>query len=150
MAEKEKVKKRIAGPEYWKLMGLMKELQKLQVKLNEWAEEKAEEMQLYPDQINWNTGSIFDPLTVIVNGKIVEGKVISRLERKAFNEHKKKVVALKKKDDEIGTFREGLAKKLNIWPDMIDFKTGVISGDYEEVAMDKKPDGKEEEKKDTE
>lgn len=139
MADKneEKKKKRIKGKAFWKLKDFEKKIRDFQEELSEWEINKAEELELYPDQINWNTGAIFDPNAEIKNNQVLNGLVIGRLEHKTLREHKNIIDKVKLIDKEMIEFRDKLANKLEVWPDMIDLKTGVIENDvYESIDPD--------------
>jgi len=144
MAKEEKAKKRIGGRNYWRIRKLVDEIKEIGKEIDKWQEAEAEKLELYPDQINWGVGSIFDPMVEIVDGQVINAKVIGRLERDLFNAAAEKREALKAKDAELGELRDELAKKLGIWPDMINVNTGVIEGDYEEVDPDDQPEEKTE------
>ena len=98
--KKEKKKRRIKGDAFWKLKGFEKKIRKIQEELSEWESKKAEEMKLYPDQINWATGAVFDPLVEIREGQVKNAQVISRLPFDAINEHKEKMKKVKELDNE--------------------------------------------------
>lgn len=137
--KKEKVekKRRIKGDAFWKLKGFEKKIRNWQEELSEWEEKKCEELGLYPDQINWVTGVILDPKSEVKDGKVVNGCIIDRLPHEVLREHKAKASDLKKIDKEMVDFRDKLCKQLNVWPDMIDLQSGIISDDdYEGVDLD--------------
>lgn len=139
MAEKEKKKRkrRIKGDAFWKLKSFAKKSKEAQKEVSEWEAGKAEELELYIDQINWITGAIFDPMLEIKEGKVVTGKVIGRLSYDVIKEHKERMVKVESIEKEIIEFRDQLSEKLNVWPDMINLRTGIISNDdYEGIDPD--------------
>ena len=127
MAEKKKKQRRIKGEHYWTLQNMLKELKKLNKELTEWQQEQAAELEVYPDQINWAIGAIYDPLTEIEDGRVVRGKIISRIPYELLQESKEKTKAIEEQDAAIVEYREEIANKLDTWPNMIDFKTGEIN-----------------------
>jgi len=135
MADKKdkKKQKRIKGKAYWKLNGFMNEIKQKQKDLAKWQLEKAEEQDLYPDQIAWGSGAIYDPLAEIVEGKVINGKTIKRLPREIFKEYLDKIKEIDDVDVEVTKYREELAEKLGIWPDMIAYATGKITGEYDGI-----------------
>jgi len=147
----EKKKRRIRGDAFWKLKSFEKKIRKWQEELSEWEEKKCEELGLYPDQINWVTGVIVDPKAEIKDGVVVNGHIIDRLPHEVLREHKAKANDLKKIDKEMVDFRDKLCKQLNVWPDMIDLQSGVISDDdYEGVDPDEEPESEPEDEKEQE
>jgi len=136
--EEGKKKRRIRGDAFWKLRGFQKKVDKFQEELAEWEMEKLEELKLYPDQINWITGAIVDANAIIEEGRVISGQIVGRLPHEVIKAHKKEIEKLKEIDKELITFLDDLSNKLNIWPDMIDLKTGVIKdeGEYESVNPD--------------
>jgi len=129
--KKEKVekKRRIKGDAFWKLKGFENKIKDLQEEITEWELKKAEELKLYPDQINWATGAIFDVHTEVENGRVVHGKAIDRLSFEVLNEHKSILDKAKQIDKDMDAFKNKLARQMKIWPDMIDMKTGIIADD---------------------
>lgn len=142
--EEKKKKRRIKGDAFWKLKGFEKRVKKFQENLDEWRNEKAEELELYPDLINWATGAIFNDGADIVEGKVMNAKVVGRLDYSVLKEYRKQLEEIKKIDNDMSEFRDSLAKHLDIWPDMIDLKTGVIKDEDDYDGFD--PDSDEEEK----
>lgn len=144
MAEKkEKVekKRRIKGDAFWKLKGFQKRIKNLQEELTEWELKKAEELELYPDQINWMSGAIYKDGAEIQNGRVVNAEIISRLPYDVLNEHRAIVNKSKSIDKDMTEFQEKIARQLKVWPDMIDLKTGIIAdNDYEGFDPDEEPE----------
>lgn len=151
MAEKEKQveekkRRRIKGDAFWKIQSFQKRILKAQEELNDWQIAKAEELGLYPDQINWATGAVFDDKAEIKDGKVINAKVIERLPFDVLRTHKEQREVFKKLSDEMDTFRNDLARKMKVWPDMIDISTGIVSDNaWEEIDPDAIEDELEEE-----
>jgi len=143
--EKKKKKRRIKGDAFWKLKGFEKKIQKVREELSEWELNKSEELKLYPDQINWATGAIFDPKAEIQDGRVVNAQVIERLAFDVLREHMSITEKLKKIDDEMVEYRDKLSAQLSVWPDMINLSTGIIADDnYEAVDPEKVDEPKDE------
>jgi hypothetical protein len=132
MAEKEKKekvekKRRIQGDAFWKLKSFEKRIKDLQEELTEWELSEAEELDLYPDQINWMNGAIYKDGAEIRDGRVINAETIARLPHDVLSEHKKIIDKSKQIDKDMTEFQNNLSRQMNIWPDMIDLKTGIIA-----------------------
>jgi len=151
MAKDEKKQRRVKGDAYWKLNGFLKKVQELQKEMAEWQERKAEEATfidihtaepitgVYPDLINWNTGSVYNDGAEIIDGIVKNGKIIGRIDKKIIVEYKEMLKSMNALNEEISEYRDKLAQRLNVWPEQIDWKTGKISTeefDPEELPAD--------------
>ena len=135
--EEKKKRRRIKGDAFWKIQGFQKRILKAQEELNEWEISKAEELGLYPDQINWATGAIFDDKAEIRDGKVVNAQVISRLPHEVLRAHKEQGKVFKELSEEMDAFRNNLARKMKVWPDMIDISTGIVADNsWDEIDPD--------------
>jgi hypothetical protein len=145
MAEKQDRKRRITGEAYWRLRGLQKQLEEGQKQLQKWREEKLEELKVYPDQVNWNTGAIYDPIIEIKKdettgeGRVVNAKVIDRVPLEMLADHRAKGAELEEIAAKLVEHREHLAKRLRTWPDAISLKDGTVDGEAY-VAVDPEAD----------
>jgi hypothetical protein len=132
-------KRRITGEAYWRLRGLQKQLEEGQKALQKWREEQLEELKLYPDQLNWNTGAIYDPLAEIKDNQVVNAKVIGRVPLEMLADHRAKAAELEEIAAKLVEHREHLAKRLRTWPDAISLKDGTVDGEAY-VAVDPEAD----------
>jgi hypothetical protein len=130
----EKRKRRIKGESFWRMHGMLKQIESGQEALKQWQDERLAELKLYRDQVNWSTAAVYDPMVEIEDGKIVRGTVIARLPAAVVAAHDEKIKALQAIDRDLGDYRDQLAKRLGLFPKDIDIKTGEVSDDdYDEL-----------------
>ncbi len=117
MANEVKKNRRISGPDFWAIYDLLKKLEDAQAVHKEWLRDTDKKEGCYSDQIQRaETG-------LIVNDKGEKSRASAEFIAEARAQLKKldgPVKALRNK-------REEIAKKYNIWPDMINEATGEIS-----------------------
>lgn len=136
MDEKKK-KRRITGESYWKLRGLQKKIEDGNRALQKWREKELEKLKLYPDQVNWATGAIYDPLVKIEGDKIISATVIGRISLELLKEHRDRVAALEPHAVQLVEIRDQLAKRMGVWPDSISLRDGNVDDDgFEAVDPD--------------
>ena len=139
--DEKKKQRRIKGDAFWKLNGYLTKAQKDQEELGKWQQKMAEEAVIidpvtaqaitgvYPDLINWHTGSIFSDTSEIVNGIVRNGKVAGRLDKKVIAEYQKKMEASRTLNEEVTEYRNKLAKILKVFPEQVDWKTGKVDSE---------------------
>lgn len=130
----ESKKRRIKGEAFWKIHGFLKSIEDAQEALKKWTDDRAKELGKYRDQINWQTGLIYDPMVEIVDGRIVRGKSIARVPDAMMDEYNAKLDSLRTIDRDLGDYRDQLARRIGVFPQDIDLKTGEVSpADFEEL-----------------
>ena len=135
----DKKKRRVSGPDFWAIYDLLKKQEDAQAVHKEWLRDNAKKEGCYSDQIQRaETG-------LIVNDKGEKSRASAEFIAEAR-------VQLKKLDGPnkaLRTERERIAKKYNIWPDMINEATGEISDEEierVEVPTDVTPPEKKKDK----
>lgn len=132
MAEKAKGK-RINPRNYWRLRNGLSEFEDAQKAWREWCEKKAEEMDLFPDCVNFITGVITKLIGVMTTAKGETKDVREFVRRMDLDdpilvEAKKEFAKVQKAGASVEKILVSTAELYRVEPDCINPKTGAITG----------------------
>ena len=141
MGDTKPTTKRVTGEAYWRMRGLVKKLDEATKAIQAWREAECERRSLYPDQVNWAVGAIYDTAAEIRDGQVVNAKVVGRLPLEVLAAQRALIATVRALDEELVEYRDNLARRLRVWPEQIFFKDGSISEgpEYEAVNVDAAP-----------
>lgn len=117
--KKDKAKRRIKGELFWKLTDAKDAAEEALEALRTAAREKARELKLYPDQVDFVTGRVLDPL----DGT----KVVDRLDFEVLEWYQGEVDKFNDVQRLWRDAQRAAAKACNLPADLIDPKTGEIA-----------------------
>ena len=118
MADKKTKKRRIKGELFWKLADAREKSEEALEALREAARNKARELQLYPDQVDFVTGRVVD--------QIDGSKVIKRLDFEVLEWYQGELNKFNEIQKRWRSAQRVAAKACKLPADLIDPKTGEI------------------------
>jgi hypothetical protein len=115
MSEEQKKQKRVAGELYWKMYDKVLEIQEEGKKIKEWMQDEIKKLNLYADQVDFNTGKVVN-----------DDSQITRLPQSVLEELRTRRVAIDRLSLDLDQLVRNAALRARVYPDMINPKTGEI------------------------
>lgn len=126
-------RRRLRGQKLGELRRMMKKLHGAVKALNRCRDDILDAHELFPDQINWGSGILYDVGAKNADGKTEEERAanriaIGRITKEEQQRERQLRLEVESIDSEIGDLKWELAEKLGCFPADIDSGTGQITG----------------------